>query len=90
MCTVQNLLCPPSSLPSRAHSSKEAPFPTSPSIVAAIFHENGHGRSCVLRDRVLDIWAKGTHTTRIYDHVQSIGLEAVKEEAHKGRDGRST
>jgi hypothetical protein len=44
-CIVQSPRPSPSSLPSRAHSSKEAAFPTSPSIVVAIFHQNDHGRS---------------------------------------------
>jgi len=40
LCTLQSLRPSPSFLPSRAHSAKEAPFPNSPSIAAAILHQN--------------------------------------------------
>jgi hypothetical protein len=33
---------------------------------------------------MLEIWARGTCTARIYDYCEAIGPGAVKEEARKG------
>jgi hypothetical protein len=46
-CTTQKTTS--SLLASRAHSAKEAPFPTSQSIVVVIFHQNTHGMSWFLK-----------------------------------------
>ena len=36
------------------------------------------------KDKLSDIWDRGTYTARLCDHRQAIGLAATKEEARKG------